>query len=194
MLALIWVRQSVRCKYVQKHSFVEDHVSPVYILLLFCLGAAPLKQTACNRWSLQLVHPSVFQGFNLWNKKVPIFTCAGTNETCSTRNRAYLNKLNTPLSNFVPAPRLLVNLWSLFYVGIAQHKLLSSGMKHSLNSCFTCYAGNIYTCGIRGSKEIEGPNRWPEGVNGSLKSDSKKSERKSSYTLDASQMVSISTA
>jgi len=99
MLALIWVRQSVRCKYVQKHSFVEDHVSPVYILLLFCLGAAPLKQTACNRRSLQLVHQSVFQGFNLWNKKVLIFTCAGTNETCSTRNRAYLNKLNTPLSS-----------------------------------------------------------------------------------------------
>ena len=155
MLALIWVHQSVRCKYVQKHSFVEDHVSPVYILLLFCLGAAPLKQTACNRWSLQLVHPSVFQGFNLWNKKVPIFTCTGTNETCSTRNRAYLNKLNTALSstrkralagkssrvtasrgsrrrreqkqnktNLVPAPCLLVNLWSLFCVGLGQHKLL----------------------------------------------------------------------
>jgi len=95
MLVLIWVRQSVRCKYVQKH------VSSVYILLLLCLGAAPLKQAACNRWSLQLqlVHPSVFQGFNLWNKKVLIFTCAGTNETCSTRNRAYLNKLNTPLSS-----------------------------------------------------------------------------------------------
>ena len=41
----------------------------------------------------------------------------------------------------------------------ATQAFVSSGMKHSLNSCFTYYGGNIYMCGIRGSKEIEGPNR-----------------------------------
>jgi len=41
----------------------------------------------------------------------------------------------------------------------ATQAFVFSGMKCSLNSCFTYYGGNIYTCGIRGSKEIEGPNR-----------------------------------